>query len=61
MPLYVYKCPNCDGKTIEKLSNINDDNPVCEKCGNVMDKVISASNFVVNGYNYKNGYSKKES
>lgn len=61
MPIYVYKCSHCDEKIVERISNINDDDPICEECGDKMRKIISTSNFVVNGYNYKNGYSKKES
>jgi predicted nucleic acid-binding Zn ribbon protein len=30
----------------------------CATCGALMEKLPSAPNFVVNGYNAKNGYSK---
>jgi putative FmdB family regulatory protein len=60
VPLYEYICPVC-GNTIEEIKPMSrmDELPCCKKCVfEVMVRVISPSNFVINGYSEKNGYSK---
>jgi putative FmdB family regulatory protein len=61
MPLYEFKCKNC-GKIITKLMSVNEDssNLLCDQCGGNVKKIISVSNFEIRGFNYSNGYSKKD-
>lgn len=59
MPIYQYKCPHCK-KEIERIEiTKKETKPICIGCNAKMQKVIASSNFKVNGYNFKNGYSKK--
>lgn len=61
MPQYEYQCKQCESDKVEfRLVDDRDVCPICDKCNNVMYRVMSPSLFIVNGYNYKNGYSKKE-
>lgn len=57
MPIYELKCPHC-GKQEERKLKITDDEPqLCPECGNVMDKLISKSDFHLHGTGWaKNGY-----
>lgn len=63
MPLYVYKCPNCD-KEREFICSYSK-RPKYIKCDCRMDGILptlmphkmSSGSFVVNGFNEKNGYS----
>ena len=66
MPLYEFECSSC-GFTFEYLMSVEDgdrikecggDCPNCNEKGTVQKK-MSCGNFVINGYNEKNGYSKK--
>lgn len=59
MPIYNYRCINCD-RTLEKLSKVNESNPRCE-CGFVMIKVPSVPGaFDLKGKGfYKNDYKGK--
>ena len=63
MPNYPYKCLKC-GEFFEKILPVNDRNePLkepCPRCGEFhISRLIGLTNFVVKGYNEKNGYSKK--
>lgn len=65
MPVYEFQCNKC-GYIFEEIHissdpiKISSYCPVCEKNGNksIGKKIISKSNFIVNGFNAKNGYSK---
>ena len=41
MPLYEYKCPNCN-REVERLVHFDDDNPMCD-CGAIMRKQIPSN------------------
>lgn len=58
MAIYEYKCTEC-GKISTRYTNVSSElkNVHCDHCGEFASKVISAPNFIVNGYSYKNGYS----
>lgn len=57
--LYDYACPKC-GRKVEVNVKTYDAVVWCHLCEDVkMDKMLSAPGFRVDGYNYKNGYSKK--
>jgi len=60
MPLYEFKCKKC-GKNIIKLMSLNEDSShiICE-CGYIAQRVLSAFNFEIRGFNSNNGYSKKD-
>jgi len=65
MPLYEFQCNKC-GYIFEEIyrksspTKISSYCPVCKNNGitSIAKKIISKSNFVINGYNAKNGYSK---
>lgn len=64
MPIYEFKCNNCEHKfeglfiTSEEKASINKFR--CPSCGSEdKEKLISTCNHVINGYSYKNGYTKK--
>jgi len=60
MPTYEYRCNNCD-KTFEVSQKITDD-PMekCPDCGGKIQKLVSASNFVLKGSGwYKTDYASK--
>jgi putative FmdB family regulatory protein len=61
MPLYEFRCKKC-GKIITKLMHVDEDysSVLCDECECKVDKIISVSNFEVRGFNYNNGYSKKD-
>ncbi len=58
MPIYEYFCDRC-GNKIEHISKCKErpETVKCE-CTNDAKLIISKSSFIINGYNYKNGYSK---
>ena len=60
MPIYEYQCNICGYKK-EIITTIKNAPKVvkCDKCIYYMYKIRSACNFVVNGYNEKNKYSKE--
>ena len=64
MPLYDYKCSNdnCNMPIKEvHMSIYSDTIPVCEKCGSIMKRQISKTNFRLIGDGwYKDGYSSKK-
>lgn len=63
MPIYEFKCDMC-GNKFEKLVKDNKIQashcPTCEKQGkdNLAFRIISRTNFKVNGFNAANGYTK---
>ena len=66
MPIYEFQCNKCGYifEEIEMESNptkISSHCPACKANGrkSIAKKIISRSSFIVNGYNAKNGYSKK--
>ena len=65
MPLYDYKCSNnnCETPIKEVFMNITSNGvQVCEKCGSIMIRQISKTNFKLIGDGwYKDGYSSKKS
>ena len=61
MPLYEYECEVCDNKfdSIESVVN-RDNDQECPVCRFVKThRVVSASNFIINGYSAANGYASK--
>jgi len=57
MPIFEYICKSC-GESIEVWGN---DEPLCPKCKNKMEKIISKSTFILKGGGwYSEGYNKKE-
>ena len=57
MPIYEYQCKKC-GKRFEALEGVNDATlTTCLSCLSEAERVISAPNLKVNGYNAGNGYS----
>lgn len=60
MPIYEYKCLDCDTH-IEKMQKISDAPlAICEKCGGRMEKQISLSGFQFKGAGwYVTDYAKK--
>jgi len=61
MPIYEYKCNKC-GKIWEIL-HIHTKEPfklLCDVCNEDCDKIVSKSNFKVNGFNAANNYSTTE-
>ena len=62
MPIYTFLCENC-GLQFSHIIKIKDrDMYVGKSCGNCNEgriiRIPDAGNFVINGYNEKNGYSK---
>lgn len=66
MPIFEYRCDMC-GRTIEIFENTNKYNDInaiqCQNCedrgkDSLAFKIISRTNFKVNGYNAANGYTK---
>lgn len=64
MPIYEYECKNMNCENFEKVVEIlyfpGDKDPKCKKCDMYLKKGMSTTNFVVNGHNVLNGYSKKQ-
>lgn len=56
---YEYQCTSCYHKFNRLLKKHWDSLP-CEKCGATAVKVVSPVNFIIHGYNEKNGYTKNE-
>lgn len=60
MPIYEFICRDC-GHEKELFLKTNSDDIVCDKCGALMKKFISKSNFVLKGGGwYNEGYNKKK-
>jgi len=61
MPIYEFKCKNCGNVESRRYPiNSNIKKITCWKCKGNAIKIISSSNFIMNGYSEKNGYSKGE-
>ena len=64
MPLYGFKCKECDIETEELMSlsdyERNKNLTKCEECGNIMNSLVSPLNFRLNGGDwYQDGYSSQ--
>lgn len=62
MPIYEYRCPSC-GHAFERMMRMADSPPPCPACGhNAVDKLISATSFVLKGGGwYRDHYGLKSS
>lgn len=59
MPLYELVCDNCGHKK-EEILNMDDQEPVCDKCGLRMRRAMSAPAFHLKGSGwYKDHYGLK--
>ena len=54
--LYEFKCTKC-GKITEELVKLGTEKIDCPSCGAPAEKILSAPNFIVHGFNAKNSYS----
>lgn len=60
MPLYELYCEKC-GHAEEQVLKLDEDMPVCDKCGQTMRKAMSAPAFHLKGNNwYKDHYGLKK-
>jgi len=61
MPIYEFKCPSCGHEKeilITKSSDLKGSHKLgCDECKGMYEKVMSAANFKIDGYNAKNRYS----
>ena len=62
MPIYEYKCLECDAR-IEKMQKVSDEPlKTCEKCGGNLEKQLSLSGFQFKGAGwYVTDYAGKKS
>jgi len=60
MPIYVVKCEKCGRKEEILVMQHLEKLPKCKRCGGEVKKVFSTFSFKINGYSYKNNYSKEE-
>ncbi len=64
MPIFCYACEYC-GHVFEELTNKRNKKvsfcPICEENGIASNahKIVTTANFVVKGFNEKNGYSTR--
>jgi putative FmdB family regulatory protein len=49
MPIYEYVCNKCGNKSEILITTDKIENPICERCGEPMKKVVSLSNFHLKG------------
>lgn len=65
MPIFEYKCEVCEHKQqnlVNSSSGLNTQKAICEKCGGIAFKVISACAGVVKGigaYSHKMYHTKR--
>jgi len=60
MPTYLLFCKKCDEKTTRMFVPISKRHrQSCNKCGTILELIITAPHFVVNGLNAKNSYGLK--
>lgn len=63
VPVYEYKCSECDGK-LEVLKKISDPDPkTCDKCGGNMKKILFPAGIILKGpgfYHTEYGKGKKQ-
>lgn len=56
MPIYEYRCTNCD-HDFQKLMKLNEEKPPCPECKSPVKKLISQGSFQLMGSGwYKDGY-----
>jgi len=59
MPIYEYKCKECE-IVFEELMRFDDPDPECPECGSEVEKLISKSSFILTGTGwYKTDYGGK--
>ena len=58
-PIYNYLCKSCGFEVKDKLMFSDVKQIECPNCGSTAYRAPSFANFVVNGYNEKNGYSNR--
>ena len=64
MPIHEFKCEAC-GDISESYFKLEEGELVlsgeltltCKKCGSITKHIMSVSNYKMNGYNERNGYS----
>jgi putative FmdB family regulatory protein len=59
MPNYEYQCPKCNHRFEILHLKVTNEKETCPNCGAVAEKLISQSSFIIKGFSYANGYSKK--
>ena len=60
MPLYDFKCTECE-HVFEIIQKYTDPHPKCEECGEPTIRIISSTSFALKGDGwYKDGYTKPE-
>lgn len=53
MPIYEYKCPNCSNEYTDRIHEVlmniseREDEVICPDCGTKLERLISASNWVI--------------
>ena len=58
MPIYLYKCSECNYE-FEIMQKMNEPAPLCPECGERVDKQISRTSFVLGGEGWADqGYQK---
>ena len=61
MPLYDFKCIDCE-YIFEIRQKYDDPNPVCEECNGLTERLITNTSFILKGEGwYKDGYTKLNS
>ena len=61
MPIFEFKCTGCE-LTFERILSSSERNKrvtTCRMCGDEAHKIMSATNFKVEGYSEDNGYADK--
>jgi len=60
MPLYDFKCTECE-HVFEIIQKYIEPNPKCEECGEPTIRIISRTSFTLKGDGwYKDGYTKPQ-
>jgi len=58
MPVYTFRCNECE-KTFDEITiRAEWDKIRCRRCGGKVEKIMTPANFIIKGFNAKNGYSK---
>jgi|GEM_PF-2558758 len=65
MPLYEFYCEACENKFEKIIKDTTIEAHHCPFCAengkdNLAFKILSKTNFKINGYNSRNGYSKTQ-
>ena len=62
MPLRDYRCTKCERVYLDVLEKPKEHMEVCEDCGGLVERVLSLSNFQLNGERWaKDNYGLKDS